>query len=214
MTGRNIPNCNQPLNPRNGGYYEMALKSGAMTVIAAGADVFALRFVSNPANGIKKRFELKYLKVDFIATTGFTGAQVVEFDAFIARAFSASDTGGTASLPPAGMQKKQTLYPDSDVLTYGDLRISNTSALGNGTRTPDTFPFACFPGYASAGAAGLTRLLPLMQEFGEHHVPVVLRSNEGIIIQPGVTMGAAGVGNLFVDIGWMELVDDGMANTW
>ena len=78
----------------------------------------------------------------------------------------------------------------------------------------DTFPFACFAGAAAAAAAGVIRAQPLMLEFNEHHVPIILKSGEGIIIQPGVTMGAAGVGNLFVDIGWMEVLDDGMKTLW
>lgn len=214
MAGRNIPNCNQPLDPKGGGYYEMSLKSGLITGVAANADLFSLRFNSAPATGIKKRLELLFLKIDFIITTGFTAAQAVDFAAFIARAFTGSSTGGTASLPPANMNGKQSLYPNSEILANGDLRIATTAALGAGTKTLDTFPFASAVGYGAAATGGPFRNVPFQEEFGEHHPPVVLRANEGLVIQNLTAFGAAGVGNLYVDIGWMEIIDDGMANTW
>jgi hypothetical protein len=212
--GNNIPNVNQPFNPPGGGYYEMSFKSGLITGIAAGSELFQFRFSSAPKTKINKRAELKFLKVDFIATTGFTAAQVVDFAARIARSFSANGTGGTQSLPPTLMQKKKTLYPDSEILANGDIRIATTAALGAGTETLDTFPFASVAGWAAAATAGKVLSLPLFEEFAEHHVPIIFQPNEGFVIQNLTAFGAAGVGSLYVDIGWLEVIDDGMSTLW
>ena len=211
---RNVPNCNQPLNPCGGGYYEMSFKSGLITGVSAASDLFAFRFHSVQANAILKRCELKFLKIDFNITTGFTGAQEVDFAAFVARAYSASSTGGNASQTPSAMQKHQTLYPNSEMVANGDIRIAATAALGAGTKTLDTFPFASMAGFGAVGAAGKSIATPFQEEFGEHHVPMVFRDNEGFVIQNITAFGAAGVGHLYVDVGWMEVPDDGMANTW
>jgi hypothetical protein len=192
----------------------MSFKSGLITGISANVDLFAFRFHSVQANAILKRCELKFLKIDFIITTGFTGAQAVDFAAFVARAYSASSTGGTASQVPSAMQKRQTMYPNSEMVANGDIRIASTGALGAGTKTLDTFPFASMAGFGAAGVAGKAIATPFQEEFGEHHVPPVFKDNEGFVIQNLTAFGAAGVGNLFVDIGWMEIVDDGMANSW
>ena len=212
--GNNIPNVNQPFNPPKGGYYEMSFKSGLITGIAANVDLFAFRFHSVQASGILKRAELKFLKIDFIITTGFTGAQNVDFAAYVARAYSASSTGGTASLPPSAMQKHKTQYPNSEITANGDIRIATTAALGAGTKTLDTFPFASCAGSGGAATAGKCLTVPFQEEFGEHHVPIVFQDNEGFVIQNLTAFGAVGVGSLYVDIGWLEVIDDGMSTLW
>jgi hypothetical protein len=212
--GNNIPNVNQPFNPPGGGYYEMSFKSGLITGVAAASELFQFRFHSVQATNILKRAELKFLKIDFICTTGFTGAQVIDFSATVARAFTANGTGGTQSLPPANMQKRKTQYPNSEITANGDIRIATTAALGVGTKTLDTFPFASITGYAAAAGAGKVLSSPFQQEYGEHHVPIVFQDNEGFVIQALTAFGAVGVGVLYVDIGWMEVIDDGMKQLW
>jgi len=209
-----VADCNQPFNPKGGGYYGISLKSGLITGVAAGSDLLQLRFHSVQGNNILKRFELKFLKIDFICTTGFTGAQAVDFGVFVARAFSANGTGGNASQVPSAMQKHKTQYPNSEMVANGDLRIANTAALGVGTKTLDTYPFASVAGWGAAATAGKVLSAPFQEEFGEHHVPIVLQDNEGLVIQNITAFGAAGVGNLYVDIEWMEVIDDVLGTIW
>lgn len=174
-------------------WLSLGAQTGAITVIAAAGRIFSLRNISSNLVVVRR------VGVGFIATTGFTAAQVVDFGMRFARAFSASDTGGTAIALTGNEAKVRTSLA---TLTSVDCRISTTAALGAGTSTLDTNTIAQVGGYALATTAGniiapqLNNLLD--QSAGDH--PIVLAQNEGFVIQVLTTMGAAGVGRAYVNV--------------
>ena len=202
-----VPNCNQPYNPKRngglGGYYQASWKSGLMTGIAANAPVFSFRWApAVRADGRILSCQLKFLKVFALTITAFGAAQVVEFDTFTQRLWTASDTGGTAGIPASGDQKRMNDFPDSAFVGGGDIRISNTAALGVGTRPGEAIASSSFAFWSSGIGVGLVPAI--IETWDEHHVPMVFEPNQGFVIQNSVLMGASGVVQLWVDIGWME----------
>lgn len=167
-------------------------RSGNLTGAAANTAVFSFRNISsNPVL-------LRRLGIGFIATTGFTAAQELSFGLMVARAFTASDTGGTAIALTGSNTKHRTSL---GALTSVDCRIATTGALTAGTKTLDTNHFANIGTYAAATTAG-NILVPATDnlfraEAGTY--PIVLAQNEGFNIMNLVAMGAAGVGVLLVN---------------
>jgi len=187
-----------------GGYYGAKFATGLLpAAIAAGDTVFSFMFPAD-AGGRKYRAQLKYLRLFGITRTAYGAAQLIQFDAYKARVFTAADSAGTAVAPVTLDQKRQKGYADSRMLAAngGDMRISTTAKLTVGTRTLETLPFAGLEYWSGAiGASGV-----LEETYDEHHVPQVFEPNEGFVINNGILLGATGVTQLFVTMEWMEEV--------
>lgn len=208
MGGR-IDLChNQPWDPvanGGGGYYQMAIQSGAVAgAISANSDLFCLYWnpVAAKAAGRTCRFELKYFKVNILVPVGYTSGQIMDFNSLVAKTMTASDTGGTQKIPASGDQKRQQRYPDSQFVSGGDIRMINTGALTNGTRTLEAIPFDTLSTLLGTTATMLT--VPLYENLDEHHVPLVLEPGQGFVLQNNTAFGAGGTSVFYFDMGWME----------
>ena len=134
-------NWNQPYAPNlrtgHGGYYELGGKSGLVgPTFASGAILFACQFKPVATLGWTPRMQLKWLKINALTTTAFGAAQAVDLQLFKCRGFTAADSAGSALVPAAGDQKKQSGYSNSLFVGGGDIRIAATATLTAGTRTP------------------------------------------------------------------------------
>ncbi len=159
--------------------------SGSLTGIAGNAGLFSFRNLS--ANPIIVR----RVGVGFVTTTAFTAAQMVSFGLFAARAFTASDSGGTAIAFTGANGKHRTSLGTPTSL---DCRIATTVALGSGTRTLDVTALGVQAGWS--GAAGTT-ISPALNNLMSHDTgdyPIVLAQNEGLVIANLTAMGAGGAG--------------------
>jgi hypothetical protein len=180
-----------------GDAYRISLMSGLITVLNAADPIFSLRWTS-----ATHRMIIQELTMNFDLTTAFGGAQDVAWGAYVARTFTASDSGGTATTLTGDNGKLDTTFSTTRV---ADMRISTTLALTAGTRTLDTQPFLISCGI-SGNAVGNNMPNPrFMIGVQNADNPITIRLNEGIIIAPLITMGAAGVGHFFVQIGWTEV---------
>lgn len=181
------------------GWLSIAAMSGAVTAIAANAAVFSFRNIS--ANPVAVR----RVGLGFICTTGFTAAQQLNWGLKVARAFTASDTVGTAIALVANNGKLRTSH---NTFTSVDCRISAAAALGAGTKVLDTNDLGIAGAYAPAATAGVL-LAPqssnlLSHDAGDH--PLILAQNEGFNIMNLTLMGAVGVGTLYVNLELAEVV--------
>jgi hypothetical protein len=192
----------------NGGHYRTSLLSGLITggaTIVAGAPLFAMRW--NPPANAQQGYPvciLQHLYAWATITTAFGAAQQLAFQAFVARAFSANLTGGTALTPftttKANYGKLRTSMGPS---LMADMRIASTTLLAAGTYTLDANPFAQTPSYLSTQAPGPQLVAEFNLARGES--PLVLAPNEGIILANGPTaFGATGVCQLAVELSWAE----------
>ncbi len=178
-------------------WHSIGASTGLITGIAAGAANFSLRNISSNVLIIRR------VGIGFVTTTAFTAAQLMEFGLTVARAFTASDTGGTIVNLTGSNAKHRTSLA---TLTSVDCRVSGAAALVAGTRTLDGTSLATIGGWSAA--AGQT-IVPAPDNLLQHAAgdyPLVLAQNEGLIIQNLTTMGAAGVGKLYVNLEVAEAV--------
>lgn len=180
------------------GIYREGVNNGATAMaagLAAAAPIFSFRWGSTNIGVVKQ--------VLFTMTSGTTGftAGLGTFNLFVARSFTASDTGGTSVLPTGNSNKLRTSM-GTTLLT--DIRTSATATLTAGTRTLDAQPISSLN--AGIGTATWTQFVPLNTvlfdaRIGEY--PLVLAQNEGFVIQ--ATVPATGVWFFGVNVSWEEL---------
>lgn len=177
-------------------WYSIGARSGALTAAAAAGAVFSLR------NSGTNLIIVRRVGVGFVCTTAFTAAQAMDFSLIVARAFTASDTGGTAITLTGNNAKHRTSL---GTLTGGDLRIATTAALTAGTKALDGNTTGSL-GFFVAGVGTSLPYAPgnlFSHDTGDY--PIVLAANEGINIQNLTLMGAAGVGTLYVGLEFAEV---------
>jgi len=195
----------RPNDPGALGAYRLAAFSGLTTTIAAGTasagHVFSLRWTD-----ATRFLVLKHLKVAMTVVTGFTAAQELAFEAFIARGYTATHTGGTAITLGGNNQKRRTSMGTSLVTTAASARIASTTALAGSTFTLDANPFmhGSVKTLAAAATVQDARLENVM-DFGGNDHPFVLSQDEGIVVRNTILLGAAGTVRWSIECGWDEL---------
>ena len=181
-----------------GDYYRIGLSTGLETILNAGDSIFSLQWTS-----LTHRMVIQELNYYWTLTTAFGGPQDVAFAAYFARPYTVADTGGTASTLTGNNAKLQTSFSTTRM---GDMRIGAAVALTPGTRTLDTQPLSIRSGMLG-NTAGQSSVNVTPHQFGvtnsEH--PIVLATNEGIVINAFVTMGAGGVIHFYVGLEWVEI---------
>lgn len=173
-------------------WLDIGARSGALTGAAANTALFSFRNLS--ANPVVVR----RIGIGFICTTGFTAAQELAFGLKVARAFTVSDSAGTAIALTGNNGKVRTALGTP---TSVDCRISAAAALTAGTKVLDTDNLAAVGTWAPATTPGVL-LAPSQNNLLSHDAgdyPLVLAQNEGFNIMNLVAMGAAGVGTFYVN---------------
>lgn len=177
------------------GSYCMGASTGTMAAgLAGGSPIYSFRY--GGANlAIIRRVSAE---ADDITTAFVAGA--AKLDLIAARAFTASDTGGTAATLTGNNGKLRTSFATTGV---SDLRISSTATLGTGTRTLDAQPLATVEfGVTTSIDAGLLPTTDLIrQNVGES--PLILATNEGFVIQ--ATVPGTGTWEFSARVCWDEV---------
>jgi len=204
------------------GSYQISVLSGTMAAgLGAAAPVFSCRWGDATRAMLLRRVSM----IARNAGTAFT-AGVFLFDLIAARAFTASDSGGTSILPTGNSQKRRTSF-GTTLIT--DLRISSTGTLTAGTRTLDGAAMGLIRGAVPAtqtvypmvskgigivpGAATVAFSLEwedlYIQDISSEW-PLVFVQNEGFIIR--ATVPATGTWEFGVLIEWLEIATTGGYN--
>jgi hypothetical protein len=177
------------------GIFSIAGVSGAMAAaLGANSPIFSFRWTTTNIAVLKK------LVISAGNTATAFAAGVITFNAFVARSFSASDTGGTAATLTGNNQKLRTSMATT---TVGDIRWSSTATLTAGTRTKDANPFASLSTSIPA-VAGTPLIIPselFAPRPGEY--PLVLAQNEGFVVE--ATVPATGTWTFSLTAQWEEL---------
>jgi hypothetical protein len=183
------------------GAYQMGLVSGAYAGAAAGSTAFSFRWAPATSTNLCM---VRRVEVGFATVTAFTTAQAATFSIQVARQWTANDTGGTsAAFTQTNTAKLRTTMPTSGFATGGQIMISNTGAITAGTRTLDTQAMGFVTGSSTAIGTSLTPQAVFQQQPGDY--PLIFAANEGFILNNVITLGAAGVLNLYVNVEWFEL---------
>lgn len=199
LVSQNSQAVSRPIDVATGGAYLFTGLSGAMAAgLAAGAPIFSMRWAPSPASmlALIHRIEIAIVETGTVFTAGIGFCQV-----FIARGFTAADTGGTSISFAGNTNKLRTSHAPSQMA----MNVATTGALTPGTRTVDTNDcgLEVFPVPATANTLLLPMTDILQRAFGDGDWPVVLANNEGLILT--ATMPALGTWQFAVNIDWIEV---------
>lgn len=190
-TWRSLRITDRPVDPGSGGYYEAIVMGATAAAPAAAANLVSFRWTSASLICLVREVKIK-TQVSTASTAGLP-----EIAGFVARSFTASDTGGTAVTLTGNAFKKRTSYPSTSL---GDFRFANAGVLTAGTRTLDTQPFIDVSVPLALGSQD-TQIFN-MDGPGDH--PIVLAQNEGLVFQ-NVTALTAGIYRYILTISWAEV---------
>lgn len=194
------------------GKFRIATFTGLTTGLAGSTPIFSMRFA--PAGSVPVRALITDFRLKAQIVTPFTAANEINVLAYIARSFTASDTGGISVLP-AGISNMLSSISDAGYTTnFTDIRVAGTAALGAGTRTLDTSPFATLLGaqvLAAASAASAYEETALTMQ-GDQRYTINLQGQtggvaanaEGIVVLCNQAQGAGGVVRYAFDVEWLE----------
>jgi hypothetical protein len=168
------------------GWSSYAPQSANLTALAASTPLFTLR------NTGAKQIVIRRFQLQFLVLTAFTVPQRLEWQLFIARSWTVGDTGGV-QLNTASGRHRQGLS------SLGmDARMNLGVPITSGTRTNDAHPIATAGMWAGSVGATSGQVSMVTTDAGDH--PVVVGTNEGIVLQNAFAMGAGGTGMLYLGI--------------
>lgn len=178
--------------------YHITGASGALTTVAADAAVWSMQWTSASLICVVKR-----VGISLGVTTAYGTAQPTAYGLYFARSYTVADSGGTALTLTTNNGKLDTTFPTTAV---GDMRISTTGALTGGTRTLDAQALDV----ATFGTNALGLAFNWDFQFGgsDEKSQIILRQDEGLVLNNMILMGATGVVKLYVTVEWAE-VDKG-----
>jgi hypothetical protein len=193
------------------GKFRVAAISGLVTGAAAGATLFSARFA--PTTFVRAIISQLRLKSQII--TPFTAPNEFTLAAYVARSFTASDSGGTAVLP-TGLNNLLASISDSAIsplTNFTDIRVATTGGLTVGTRTLDANPILVLPAAQLAAS-------PVSQSYNETDLEAnsdqrfalnlqgqtggTATNAEGIVVTSPIAQGAGGVVRFVFEIEWYE----------
>jgi hypothetical protein len=184
------------LNGVTGGMYQHTAKSGTMAAgLAAAAPIFGFQWPSSTLLCAVRRLKIGAWSLG----VGFS-AGLATFDMYVARAFTAQDSGGTTSNLAGNSSKLRT----SMATAAASMVHSSTAALAAGTRTLDPAPIESWGVAAPTAANAPFNATPakLFEKLpGEH--PLLLAQNEGFVVE--ATVPATGTWQFAISVEWDEL---------
>lgn len=176
-------------------WLSVGASSGALTGAAANSAIFSLRNIGTNLLIVRR------IGVGFITTTAFTTAQQLDYGLQVARAFSASDTAGTAiTLTGNNCKHRTSLATPSNL----NMQIAAAAALTAGTKTLDTNFLTQTSQWSGAVGATMQPSLNNLLAHDAGDYPLVLANNEGLNIMNLTAMGAVGVIKAYVNIEFAE----------
>lgn len=188
-----------PFEFGSNGHYRKSLLSGTMAAgLAANSEIWQWRWSDATRLGVMIKVILDGLSGSATAFTAGFG----KVDLMIARAFTASGSGGTAGTLTGNNGKVRTSMATT---LLGDVRVASTAALGVGTKTLDTDPIGqislSFGVAVSVQYANQTLLIDNDSAHGQH--PLVFAQNEGLAAR--ATVPATGTWQFGMTAVWAEV---------
>jgi hypothetical protein len=171
---------------------------------AANSNLAAFRWTDVSRLGVLTR-----ISASIAVVTAVTAQRVDPLAAFIVRVYTARDVTNATSVAFTA-SKSQTMRTSMGSSIVGNIDVSNLAAgLTGGTKLVDTNPIGHLGLSGTAAIVGLGTGVFKGDIFkadianGEH--PIVLASNEGVLIQWGATALATGTVIATIEFVWAEL---------
>jgi hypothetical protein len=190
------------------GAYSTTVKSGIMAAgLAGAAPIVSFRWA--PATNPTALCVIRKMKFSlYNLGTGFAPGDAL-FEWYVARSFTAVDTGGGAATLTTNNAKLRTSF----ATTQATILVSATATLTAGTRTKDANPFR------DLQTVYTTTSVPFQNgPVAENEVyraeaaeyPLVLAPNEGVVIE--ATVPATGTWTFYAGFDWEERLSFGAAS--
>jgi hypothetical protein len=192
------------------GSYALSVPTGLVTVVAAGTatagELFSMQYTGANFALIRK------VSLVSTVTTAYTTAQETGYDLIVARSYTVAATGGTTVVVTGNNNKLATT--SSATTAMADVRVATTGALTAGTMTIDANALASTSYWATAIGSQLVATLwdaktsvvtSPTTTAAPGLPPIVLATNEGILIRNTILMGAVGVVRCQFLVEWDEV---------
>jgi hypothetical protein len=182
-----------------GGYRVTALSGQIAASLAAGSELFQLRWTD-----ATRKFVLHELQVGVVVDGTITAAVPIVLEAVVARAWSADGSGGSALTLTGSNGKMESGFGTTLV---NAARIASTAALTVGTKTLDVQGFGIAVGGSgtTAGASTPIPMAGIFEPIAGVEPPLVLSTSEGFIIRSVLGGPATGTWRLAVFAAWSEM---------
>jgi hypothetical protein len=189
------------------GDFQVGAATGLVTVVTGGAghDIMSFRWASLTVDCI-----VWWVKWKWYVTTGFTAGQEVQHSLYRATAFSVSPSAATSLVPATGNQMRKMGMADSVLTAF---QIATTGEITAGTRTLDANPVRTRSLWCPT-----TTIVEMSEDVNPMPAIVgapsylfyltsngVAANGQGFVLQNDITMGAAGVIKLNVEVCWSEI---------
>ena len=198
-TFRAIKTSPRPIDYGAFGMYRVSTTVALVVTQAANGTLFSFRW------GDATRLCVPlFIRLECMQTAAATATIMPSFQIFLARTFTASDTGGTAITITGNSMKKRTSMATTLIT---DIRKSTLAAgLTAGTRTLDADPVLEMPTQQLITTPNTTTYTKTLDFTNSGDMHFVFAQNEGFILRgPSGVFGAAGTANLVVDAAWAEV---------
>jgi hypothetical protein len=191
------------------GAYSISVASGLLTGISAGTiaspqPVFAWRWAPSVTTQLCM---IRRIEVGFNTTIAFGTAQSLQYNLLVLRGYSATYTVNATTLlfTNTNTAKQRTSMPVSAFSApAGSIQMATTAAMTTSSVfTSDTQFLSTINGSSTAIGTSIPMTPIFQHQPGDY--PLIFANNEGFMINNGQAMGATGVGNLIVNVEWMEL---------
>ena len=199
-TFRAVRTAARPTDHGSLGHYRVAATIPLLVSQAANGTLFSLRW-----GDATRLCAITKIRLSVMQTAAATATIMPNFEVFVARSFSVSDSGGVAVVLTGNNMKKRTNMGTSLV---SDIRTSSVAAgLTLGTKTLDTQPVMVLQTQQVITTPNPNLyVIDVNVGAADGNHPFLLAVNEGMIIRgPTVGFGLAGTANLVVDMSWVEL---------
>jgi hypothetical protein len=190
----------RPVDWTSGGAFAIASATGTMAAgLAAASPIWSTRY--NPTAPAGMLLLVRRIELSAATLTGFT-VGLATFNLFIARSFTASDTGGAALTLTSPANKQRTTMNATQIV---DFRTSSTATLTAGTRTLDGNPVGTIE-LSLPSTANVQMISPntTIWDVRPGEQPIVLAANEGLVLQ--ATVPATGTWTLGLNFKGEEIL--------
>ena len=195
-----------PSNPHGiladgAGQFRISVKSPDVRNFGAGVTIASVRWTADDDLMV-----IKKLRIGYVCTVAFTTPQLVDVGAYIARGFQVGDSDWTVIVPSVPNTGELDSQAGPSAIAQTDGRIASLLPVTAGVRTLDAQPFMTVTGFPTA-TAGVVSAEQVEWTFVNTapSYPIVLRCNEGIVVNLLTAMGAAGRMAFYFDVEWDEV---------
>lgn len=198
------------------GSYRLVTNTGLVTAVATRTSTLGQLLAWRRSSTATTRCEIGYIGAKFTCTTAYTTAQRTGVDLIVARAYTASASGGTAIDMGSTVTKTgalATAFPASIVGVANTVRVATTDGMTSGTQTLDANPIGALVAWtgavgdqipAAASGKEFGTLFGKPHSEGGNPAPLILAADEGFLIRNYILMGATGVGVWDFIVEWNE----------